>query len=235
MSEDEDRTDNEEFRLLLHRALEADDHTATVTLNRYLLSKCKPKVKRLRLADQDDAVQELLIAAYRAGDVVLARHIEKPRNYVVRAISRAYLDVIEKQARRRLEVLHDFTQEDPPTGERPSSQGGFSASEADIRLQLRNYRLRAGSDGEKKMWEALTVAYSTAGTLTEACDLLDYTAREKDTALRAFRRARGKTASQLHAFLGDVGVNAAQKTEGLDRNQDATGDTTSEDPKGDAG
>jgi hypothetical protein len=198
-SNDGDMT-NERFRLLAERALRVNgDFEATSELNDYLLGKLKRKAMTFPAEEREEAVRVLITAGWKATVAVLSKHVDRPRNYAVRSITLAYIDLIEKYAtRREHERLHDFNDS---LGEREDPRAQDGLERVHVLALLRDLRRQAPSAVQLKVAEALTMCVLQGVTVKEACILLSYGHIETETVERTIRRDRARVDSPLHGLV----------------------------------
>jgi DNA-directed RNA polymerase specialized sigma24 family protein len=200
---------NEEFRLLVLRSLQAGDCAATDRLIAYFDAKNARKIQKFPISDRDDARNELLNAGFKAASKVLEQHIDKPRNYTMRAVTHAFRDLLRRKAAQR-EVPAD-----PDHGVLAEAEAlGWTAADreehvanrmllAQFKRQCRDLSAGRGST-RHKVAEVIELCYLHDLSESEACELLEFGPTEADTVRRTLHRLRSDPQSPLYRLTSRV-------------------------------
>lgn len=198
---DEQGLSNEDFRLLVNRATYADDWTATKELLDYFHSKIEKKVLSFPRSEQEDVRAELMEVAFATSDKLHFKAIEKPRNYVMRAISNRFVSELRKSVRKRDREQDDQAAQDHLLEVADLDRIADELEDRLIKALLDKMLAEAKTLVARKAAEVVTLTYLLGESERHACALLDFGERETETVLRTIRRWRNDPRSPLHKLL----------------------------------
>jgi DNA-directed RNA polymerase specialized sigma24 family protein len=192
---------NREFELLVERSVLLRDVTATQELKGYLLSKIYRKARAFSRtygdAEYDDLVADLLNTGFQVARRTLEKPVAKPRNYVVRALTNRYVDLLRRQKQRAAaEVLTDFAVEG-------SQDDDGSVDDVNNSIALEQFWRAQPEGNRRKAAQVIRLAHWLRISEREACELMEFGPTERETVLRTVRRWRTDPHSPLHETFGD--------------------------------
>src|SRR5690606_36582763 len=136
--------------------------------------------------------------AHSAAIQLLVKPIEKPRNYIVRAISNKYVEELRKLKRR-------YTREKAFD---PSVSGRLVVMDDTFENLVALYtqdslRHQSFNTTAKKVLQVIEVTFAVYVSETEACRLLNFGEEEAETVLRTLRRWRSSDTSPIQRLRVD--------------------------------
>ena len=195
---DDDMT-NERFRLLVKRSVLLDDVEATLELERYLLSKIWPKIRAFRgqhgSSTEAELVDALIDKAHYAARRTIDKSVDKPRDYVMRAVTNAFLDEVRRIDREQARTIRDDVL---ASRVQPASLQSDEYEDLATIAALKELRGRVRDGVGERVVQVVMLVYMLNVADTEACRLMDFGPTEQETVLRTLRRWRAKPDFELH-------------------------------------